>query len=502
MNPRRTPLRLLAASLLLLGLAMAVLGFPARGARLEQSAFAFLSTDRPGITAHNSPAVAADPSRPLSMAMADKIDTPTIDCTVSATTNGGNNWTELDLPLPDPATQCFWPDVAYDDSGNLLVLYTDLRERFNQSKGVWLQRFSGGSPAGQPTKVAGDHAFHARLAADGNRVFVAWVQAGSETPFQPLGIAPGASPLMLAASADGGLTFGAPATVSAPGQLVLQPTVLVNKAGDVVVGALDLGQDLLDYESRHEGQAGEPYEGAWHVVTWTSTDSGRSFQPAATVADIEPPQRIYVDITAPTPGFAVDPASGRIYATWDSGRGDARDVYLSYSDDGGRTWAAASRLPRDSSQTLPAVAVAPSGRVDLLFYDRSRDPTDVMTVPMMASSWDRGLSFTARAISSRPFDSRIGFGSLQGLPSLGQQLGLISEDDRALAFWSDTRKGSVDTNAQELALALVDVEERRGRRWPLVALAGLFAAAGVAAAVRAQRPAQVPQSAGARPNSR
>ncbi|MGH9178469.1 MAG: hypothetical protein ACRD0N_07940 [Acidimicrobiales bacterium] len=494
MNPRRTPLRLLAASLVLIGLALALLGFPARGARVEESAFAFLSTDRPGITAHNSPAVAADPSRPQSMAMADKIDTPNIDCTVSTSSNGGSTWTEVDLPLPDPATQCFWPDVAFDDGGDLLVLYTDLRERFNQSKGVWLQRFSGGSPAGEPTKVAGDHSFHARLAVDANRVFVAWVQAGSDTPFQPLGIAPGASPLMLAASADGGRTFAAPVTVSAPGQLVLQPTVLVTN-DDVVVGALDLGDDLLDYESRHEGQAGEPYEGAWHVVAWTSSDRGRTFDRAATVADVEPPQRIYVDITAPTPGFGLDRASGRIYATWDSGIGDARDVYLSHSDDGGRTWAAASRLPRESSQTLPTVAVAPGGRVDLLFYDRSRDPTDVMTVPMMASSWDRGRSFTARAISDRPFDSRIGFGSLQGLPSLGQQLGLISEADRALAFWSDTRKGSVDTNAQELALALVDVEEGKGRRWPLVALAVVLVVAGVAVAVRAQ-------PLGARPNSR
>jgi hypothetical protein len=495
MNPRRTPLRLLAASLLLIGLAFALLGFPARGARLEQSAFAFLSTDRPGITAHNSPAVAADPSRPQSMAVADKIDTPTIDCTVSTSSNGGSNWTEVELPLPDPATQCFWPDVAFDDAGDLLVLYTDLRDRYNQSKGVWLQRFSGASPSGQPTKVTGDHAFHARLAVDGNRVFVTWVQETSDVPFQPVGIAPGANPLLLATSADGGRTFAAPVTVSAPGQLVLQPTVLVGNDDEVVVGALDLGEDLLDYESRHEGQGGDPYEGDWHVVTWTSTDSGRTFESAATVADIEPPQRIYVDITAPTPGFAVDRASGRFYATWDSGRGDARDVYLSFSDDGGRTWAAASRLPRDSSQTLPAVAVAPGGRVDLLFYDRSQDPTDVMTVPMMASSWDGGRTFTARVISNRPFDSRIGFGSLQGLPSLGQQLGIIAEQDRALAFWSDTRKGSVDTNAQELALALVDVEEGRGRRWPLVALSVVVLLAGVAVAVRAQ-------SAGARPNSR
>lgn len=494
MRGNRTALRLLGASLVVLGLAFAVLGLPARGPRLEETASAFLSTDRPGITAHNSPAVAVDLKRPTSMAVADKIDTPNVDCSVSTSTDGGITWDPLDLPRPDPATQCFWPDVAFDDGGDLLVLFTDLRERFNQSKGVWLQRFTNGAPRGAPTRVAGDNSFHARLAVDGDRVLVAWIQAGTGTPFQPVGIAPGNNPLLLAASGDGGATFAPPVTVSVPGQLVLQPTVLVGRGGEVVVGALDLGADLLDYESRHEGQGGDPYEGRWRVLTWTSQDGGRTFGEATSVADIEPPQRIYVDVTSPTPGFALDRTTGRIYATWDSGRGDGRDVHLSSSDDAGRTWAVPARLARKSSQTLPTVAVAPGGRVDVLFYDRSRDPTDVLTQPMLASSWDGGRTFTARAVSQRTFDSRIGFGSFQGLPSLGQQLGLISEDDRALAFWSDTRKGSVDTNAQELALAVVDVKEGRGRLWPLVALSAALTVAGVALLLRRQSPA--------RPNSR
>ncbi|MGH9282435.1 MAG: hypothetical protein ACRD0S_05810, partial [Acidimicrobiales bacterium] len=62
-------------------------------------------------------------------------------------------------------------------------------------------------------------------------------------------------------------------------------------------------------------------------------------------------------------------------------------------------------------------------------------------------------------------------------------------------FWSDTRKGSVDTNAQELALALVDVDEGRGRLWGLVAVAAVLLVAGVAVAFSAQ-------SSAAKPNSR
>lgn len=493
----RTAYRLGGASLAALGIALVALGYPVRGPTLRTTATAFLSTDRPGITAHNSPAVAVDPKRPLVMAMADKIDTPTISCTLSVSANGGDTWTPLDPVPPEPGTQCFWPDVAYDESGDLLVLFTAMKDRFNQSMGVWLQRYRGGQLAGQPTRVAGADAFHARLAVTGDRVLAAWVQSSTATPFQPLGLAPGDNPIVLAASEDGGRTFAPPVTVSAPGQLVLQPTVIVGKEGEVVVGALDLGRDLLDYESRHEGQGGDPYDGRWQVVTWTSLDGGRTFGDASVVSEVVPPQRIYVDVGSPTPGFALDPNTGRLYATWDSGRGDGRDVYVSWSDDAGATWGPATQFTRDGSQTLPAVGVAADGRVDLLFYDRSVDPGDVMTVPVLASSWDRGRTFTSRAVSTRTFDSRIGFGSFQGLPSLGQQLAVISEPERALAFWTDTRKGSMDTNAQELALAHVDVEKQRGRRWPLVAMGAAMALAGAALAVLGGR-----QSPGTRPNRR
>lgn len=480
--------RLGGAVVACLGVAFLVLGLPARGPRLETTASAFLSTDRPGITAHNTPAAAVDPLRPESMAMADKIDTPAIGCSVSASVNGGDNWERLDVPVADPTTSCFWPDVAFDDDGDLLVLYTTMRDKFNEALGVWLQRYTGGQPSGPPTEVAGPDAFHARFAVDGDRVLVTWVQTTSATPLLRLGIAPGPNPVVLATSTDGGRTFGQPVALSAEGQLVVQPTVVTGVGGEVVVGALDLGEDVLDYESRHEGQGGDPYEGPWRVVTWTSDGEGGPFT-SSVVADVVPPQRIYVDVGSPAPGFAVDPDSGRLYATWDSGRGDERDVYVASSDDAGVTWQPANRIPRDKSQSLPAVAVAPDGRVDVVFYDRSKDPTDVLTEAVLASSWDGGRSFTIRAVSDRNFDSRIGFGSLQGLPSLGQQLAVLSEADRALAFWADTRRGNIDTNTQDIGLAVVDVQEGRGRRWPLVAVGIALVLAGAFAAVSSRAPA-------------
>lgn len=495
-TPSRTAVRIGAAGLVVLGLGLVVLGLATKGPSLHTDAFAFLSSDpRPSIRAHNSPAVAVSPADADVMAVADKIDTPLTDCTVSVSVNGGDNWVPSDPVPPDPATRCYWPDVAFEADGNLLVLYTAMLENFNGSVGVFLQRYAGGQPSGAPVAVTGPKAFHARLAVDGERVHATWVQIDAENPFQAGSGA--ASRLVLSTSTDGGRTFAPPVTVSEPGQLLLQPTVLVGKGGEVIVGALDLGADLLDYESQHEGQSGPPYDGRWQVVTFTSTDGGATFGDRSAVSDVVPPKRIYPDVSAPAPGFALDPASGRLYATWDSGRGNARDVYLAASDDAGRTWERPTQFSRRSSQTLPTVGVAPGGRVDLFFYDRSADPTDVMTEPVLASSFDGGRTFTDRSASGRTFDSRIGFGSSQGLASLGQQLALVSERDRALTFWSDTRKGTADDNNQELALAIVGVQEGRGRRAPLIAVGAVLLAAGAALALTRGR-----QPSSARPKSR
>lgn len=494
--PSRNAVRLGAAALVVIGLGLAGLGLATKGPTIDTSAFAFLSTDpRPSITAHNSPAVAVHRSNPDVMAVADKIDTPLTNCTVSVSTNGGDNWSPSDPVPPDPLTRCYWPDVAFDAEGDLLVLYTAMLENFNGSVGVFLQRFSGGQAMGAPVAVTGPKAFHARLAVDARKVHVTWVQIDADAPFQAGSAA--ASRLVMATSVDGGATFGAPVTVSAPGQLLLQPTVVVGQGGEIVIGALDLGADLLDYESQHQGQNGAPYDGRWQVVTFTSTDGGATFGDRTAVGDVVPPKRIYPDVSAPAPGFAVHPSSGRIFATWDSGRGSARDVYLAWSDDAGRTWERATQFSRRSSQSLPAVDVSPDGRVDLLFYDRSKDPTDVMVEPVLASSFDGGVTFTDRSVSGRTFDSRIGFGNAQGLPSLGQQLGLLSQPGRALAFWADTRKGTADDNNQELAMAIVDVEEGRGRRIPLLAAGLALVLAGAALALTKGR-----QPSSARPNNR
>ena len=480
----RRPLRLVVgAGACTIGLLTLFLGLQPGPARLRPAVLAFVNADRPGINAHNSPSVAR--GGPALIALADRIDTPRFSCSVSLSTTGGDTWKPLPLPLPAEAPNCHQPDVAFDADNRLLVLYTATGGRFNQPLGVWLQRFDGEAPMGPPVRVAPAEAFHARMAVDGRRVWVTWVQVDGAAEM-PLGFGSTPSPVRMARSVDGGATFAAPTTVS-DGRRVVQPTPVFVGGERVVVGAFDLAGDFENYEARHGGQGGPPTEDRWRVVSWTSADGGTTFAAPVTVAgDLVVPARIIVNLS-PAPGFARDPsAEGRLYATWDAGQGDGRDVFLARSDDAGATWSPSVPVasgPR--GQFLPAVGVAPTGRVDVVLYDRSADPDDVRASVTLASSDDRGRTFRTAIISDAPFDTRIGFGSLQGIPLLGSRLAVLSETDRALAFWSDTSRGTIDDNVQDLAAVSVDVEGA-GRRPALMVLGALLLGVGGGLAVVAR----------------
>jgi hypothetical protein len=462
--------RWLAWGLVVAGLIAAGLGFRSGPAQLRPGDPSFVNADRPGINAHNSPAVARHGT---TIAVADRIDTPRFSCTVSLSTTAGATWKQLSLPLPADAPNCHQPDVAYDGSGRLLVLYTATGGRFNQPVGAWVQRFDGERPEGPPVPVAPAEAFHARMAVDGSRVWVTWVQVDGAAE-KPLGFSTTPGPLRLSRSEDGGATFAPPMTVS-EGRRVVQPSPVVVGGQRLLVGAYDLAEDSGDYEASHGGQGGPPPETPWRVVAWTSTDAGATFGPPVTVADdLAVPQRIIANL-APAPSFVRDPVTeGRLYAAWDAGRGDGRDVFLARTDDGGSTWSAPVAVaPRPRGQFLPAVDVSPGGRVDVLFYDRSEDPEDHRAQVTLASSFDGGRTFRTATVSDAPFDTRIGFGSLQGIPILGSQLAVLSETDRALALWSDTGRGTIDDSVQDLAAVSVDVEEA-GRRTPALMALGLL----------------------------
>ena len=303
----RTALGILTS---LVGALVVVTGLQGTNAAVERTAPTQQVTADPqqAINVNTSPVVAVDPRRPEVLVVAGRVDAPRLNCTLSVSTTGGEAWRPLDLPPAPGATNCFWPDIAFDGDGNLLVIYTPTSGPFNLPENLWLQRFTPElAPDGPPVLVSGPLTFEPRLAVDGGRVLVAWVQAPEARATKFLGFGPPPNPILLARSADGGRTFAPPVTVSEPGRLAVQPTLRAWGGGRVLVGALDLVDDRTTYESAHEGQPGPPPSGRWRVVAWTSADGGATFGPATTVgADVVPTQRVLIDL-APAPAFAVDP---------------------------------------------------------------------------------------------------------------------------------------------------------------------------------------------------
>lgn len=463
-----------AVAAAVVGVALVALALRGVDASVRATAFGIVNDDRPDtLDAHTSPAAAADPARPDVLVVADRIDTPMSSCTVSWSPNGGNNWRRVDLPLPEGAPNCFWPDVAWTGDGGALVVFSATGGVNNQPTGTWVQRLEDGRAVGAAVSISGADAFHPRLAADGDRVVATWVQAGPNTSARPGGFAPEANPLVASVSTDGGRTFGTPVQVSEPSRRVAVPSVVLGGDGTVVLSALDLADDEDDYSALHMFQGGPPVDGTWRVVTWTSHDGGGSFAPAVVVAEIVIPQRINVDLGAPRPGLARDGRDGRLYATWESGVGAGRDVFLAASDDDGASWTAPLPVAlRPGTQMLPSVDVAPDGRVDVVFYDRRVDPEDVRTEVAQASSWDGGRTFHVATVSARRFDSRIGLGSYQGLTVVGTQTEVVAGRSGSVALWSDASRATQDDNKLDLGVALVQVHERRPVR-PLLLAGGL-----------------------------
>ncbi|HJV09807.1 MAG TPA: hypothetical protein VJ653_08995, partial [Acidimicrobiales bacterium] len=203
------------------GVALVVLGVRDGDTALAPLPFQPVTeTPQVSIDVNTSPVRAIDPRRPEVMVVAGRVDAPRLNCTVAVSTTAGEAWRKLDLPPAPDANNCFWPAVAFDGDGNLLVLYTPTGGQFNLPTALWLQRFTPEfAPDGPPIRVSGPLTFQPRLAVEGRRVLVAWIAAGEVRATKSLGFGPPPNPVQLARSEDGGRTFAPPVTVGDPGRL-------------------------------------------------------------------------------------------------------------------------------------------------------------------------------------------------------------------------------------------------------------------------------------------
>jgi hypothetical protein len=413
----------------------------------------------PGIVdAHNSPTLARDPRDPDIVVLADRIDRPAYSAELDRSTDGGRTWSTTALPLPPGLNRPYAPDLAFAPDGTLYVTYVDLQGNGNAPADLWVSRSTdGGRTLSAPVRIAGRLTFQARIAVDdAGTVYVTWLQGGSAGFLSLLGPP---SPVVMARSTDGGRTFSPPVQVSDPSRaLVGAATPVIDSRGRLVVLYEDFKGDERDFQNL----PGPPWDHPFALVVTRPVGSS-AFAKGVQLEDGVLPDQRFLVYTPEFPSIAAGPGD-TLYVAWSDARNGDEDVFLRRSVDGGATWSAATRVnnnPRGdgTSQYLPQVAVAPDGRVDVLFLDRRRDRKhNIFTDATLATSYDGGRSFQNTRISSQSFDSRVGSSAGPQFPiDFGSRLALASTDGQSLAAWTDTRLGSLATGRQDIFAAPYDV---------------------------------------------
>jgi hypothetical protein len=160
----------------------------------------------------------------------------------------------------------------------------------------------------------------------------------------------------------------------------------------------------------------------------SSRDGGKSFSHARQIIHTAPIM-FAIDTLERANGFpqiAIDPKSNRLYVTWSDYRNGDLDVFLSSSSDHGKHWTAPIRVNNDSvhdgvEQFFQWLAVDPTdGSVNVMFYDRRRDPQNRKQIVVLARSTDAGRSFSNYAWTETPFQAGgVFFGDYSGLTAYG-----------------------------------------------------------------------------------
>ena len=446
------------------------------------------AVDLGAISSNNSPLLAVDPTEPRFVALASRLDSPEFSCALSVSGDGGRGWLAVNpvSSLPKDAERCYAPEIAFDSDGTLYYLFVGLHGFANTPMGVYLTRSTNrGRSFSTPRRILGGNNFGVRMALDAalgvhGRIHLVWIAVGATTT---KGFPPVPNPIMAAHSDDGGETFSKPQRVSdAERSRVVAPALAVGVDHGVHVLYYDLLDDARDYE----GLEGPVWDGRWSLVMASSVD-GEHYSKGVVVEDaVVPPERPPLIFTMP-PASVVAGANGRVFVAWHDARNLDWDVFLRRSLDGGDSWGEPVRVNDDAvgdrrHQYQPRLGLAPSGRLDAVFYDRRADPENRTNHVSYTFSTDDGATFAPNLrLTTLPSGSEHGptyrSPAAPGVIEFGSRMGLLSTDDAAVAAWTDTRNSrpgeQQDIFANEVRFGpRPEVEDSGGGAAPMVALVG------------------------------
>lgn len=153
------------------------------------------------------------------------------------------------------------------------------------------------------------------------------------------------------------------------------------------------------------------------------------------------------------------PRRGWVYCLWADKRRDGSDIYFARSNDGGFTWVTGIRVNDDPSGTyqwMPAMSVAPNGRIDACWYDtRNHSGTYPNSEMFYSFSLDGGDHWSVGRRISDSFSTRIGWPSQQ---KIGDYIDSRSDSDSMMIAYAATFTGGQDVYFMRVEPTLLTVD--------------------------------------------
>lgn len=483
MAVRRSLLPLMPLAAAALAVVLPAAGAPAQVAPAVDGAVQ-VTADPAAVRGHATPVVAVHPNDDDVVAVAEG-DAYTSVCSVHVSANAGLTWTEAAQPeVPSGWSGCLFAvtgviaDLAFGPDGTLYYAFDRVdprtyRQRLFLARSTDLGRTwaTASLPWTEPDPEEGDLGADALPSVvvdpgDPDRVYLAW-WSNNGTWNLPEAISGGRrwcreeDPIVarpwLAASSDGGATFSAPVDMAGGVEgCTTEPYLVAGNDGEV----------YAFFGESTRGEEGEAPPA--HLYLSVSGDRGETFATTAIHEQSAPndgdPEASSDWLSAPSP--AIDRRTGDLYVVWEDMGEGVPELLFMRSSDGGGTWSQPTKLndedPRrdwDFTEMFPTLTVAPTGRLDVAWYDYRNDPTfedqpdpedeeNGFQDVYYTYSTDGGLTWVDDLrVTDRIIDRRFG---ARDTGFITGPVGLASTPRAAYVAWDDTRNGNDTTGTQDI----------------------------------------------------
>jgi hypothetical protein len=186
--------------------------------------------------------------------------------------------------------------------------------------------------------------------------------------------------------------------------------------------------------------------GAAQLRVAKSTDGGATFGTNYKAADLIDPVGTLVNSDYRTGSFGAPgiDAAGRITLAWNDQRSGASNIWYTRALGSDLTsWTDPAQLkPSSKEQFFPWVHSAPNGRVDIVYYDRTRDPNDILNYVTYSrldpTGSGLGVTATSDGSWSPAFNGNRDGGQLTTgcTPFIGDYIGVTSDDTHVYLGWT------------------------------------------------------------------